>query len=302
LAIPTNTFTTYTAIGNREDLIDVITNIAPTDAWFTSNSGTTRAKARYHEWLTDTLATPAANAVIEGDDATATAITPATRLGNYCQILRKTFAITDTQEVVDKAGRDSEINYQTANKLKELAMDIEYAMLINSASAVGATGTARTMKGLLGWIATNVTTGTGTGNEALTETMLNDNLALIWAAGGKPQHILCGGFQKRKIDAFTTNTRYVQADEAKLVSAVDVYRSSFGTIMVHLSTIMNTSAAGYVIVLGDMGLWRKAWLRPVKQEKLARTGASTKVMIEAELTLEARQELGSGIISQLTTS
>lgn len=30
MAVPTNTFETYDAIGNREDLTDVIYNIAPT--------------------------------------------------------------------------------------------------------------------------------------------------------------------------------------------------------------------------------------------------------------------------------
>jgi len=82
--------------------------------------------------------------------------------------------VSETQEVVNKAGRKSEVNYQTQKKLRELAKDIEYALVVNAASAVGASGTARTMKGISGWIATNVTTGTGTGAEVLTEVMYND--------------------------------------------------------------------------------------------------------------------------------
>lgn len=302
MAIPANTFSTYAAIGMREDLIDVITNISPMDTWFTSNSGTTRATARYHEWTTDALAAAAANSVIEGDDATTVAITPSTRVGNYSQILRKVYQITDTEEAVDKAGRDSEISYQTQNKLKELARDIEYALIINASQASGATGTARTLQGVLGWITTNVTTGTGTGNEALTESMLNDNLQLVWAQGGFPKNVLCGAFQKRAISAFTTNTKNVSADEKKLTSAVDVYQSDFGTLAIRLHHEINTTAPGKLIVLGDMGLWRKAWLRPVKKDELSRTGASRKFMIEAELTLESRQQKGSGAITELTTS
>ena len=210
--------------------------------------------------------------------------------------------MSDTQEMVDKAGRDSEISYQTQKNLKELAKDIEYALLINSASASGASGTARQLKGVLGYITTNVTTGTGTGNEALTEDMLNDNLELIWAQGGVPSNILCGSFQKRAISGFTSNTREIAAEEQKLVNSVDIYQSDFGTISVRLHHQINTTAPGTLVVLGDMGLWVKAWLRPVKQEELARTGASRKFMIEAELTLEGRQEKGSGKISELTTS
>lgn len=279
-----------------------ITNISPVDTWFTSNSGTVRATARLHEWQTDTLAAATANAVIEGDDATAAAITPTTRLGNYSQILRKVFQVTDTQEVIDKAGRATESAYQTTKHLKELAKDIEYALIVNSTTAAGATGTARQLKGVLGWIATNVTTGTGTGNEVLTETMLNDNLQLIWAQGGYPANVLCGGFQKRKISGFSTNTRQITADAQKLVSAVDVYQSDFGMIAIRLHHQINTTAPGTLVMLGDMSLWKKAWLRPIKKEELARTGASRKFMIEAELSLESRQEKGSGKITQLTTS
>ena len=68
MATPTNTFQTYQAIGNREDLIDIITILSPMDTWFTSNTGSTRAISTYHEWQTDVLDTPAANAQIEGND------------------------------------------------------------------------------------------------------------------------------------------------------------------------------------------------------------------------------------------
>lgn len=302
MSVPTNTFQTYQAIGNREDLIDVITNISPIDTWFTSNSGTTRATGRFHEWQEDALAAAAANAVIEGDDASASAITPTVRLGNYTQTLRKVYQISDTQEIVDSAGRPSEIGYQDVKHMKELARDIEFALLINSASASGASGTARQLKGVLGYIATNVTTGTGTADEALTETMLNDNLELIWAQGGFPSNILCGSFQKRTISGFTSNSREISAEKQKLVNSVDIYESDFGMLAIRLHHQINTTVPGTLVVLGDMGLWVKAWLRPIKKEELARTGASRKFMMEAELTLESRQEKGSGKITELTTT
>jgi len=301
MAAPTVLYT-YQSVGNREDLIDIIVNIDPVDTWFTSNTGSGRAKARYHEWQTDALLSAGENITVEGADATAVLPIVTTRAGNVTQILRKVFQISDSQESIDKAGRDSEIGYQKAKHLKELARDIEYALIVNSASATGASATARKLKGALGWISTNVETGTGTGNEALTQSMLNDALSTIWAAGGKPQNVLCGAFQKRQISGFTTNTREIGAETKTLVNAVNIFKSDFGDLMVRLHHQMNTSAAGTLLILGDMSLWNKAWLRPVKAENLARTGASTKVMIEAELTLESRQEKGSGKITGLTTS
>lgn len=302
MAVPTNTFQTYQAVGNREDLIDVITNISPVDTWVTSNTGNTRATAVLHEWQTDALAAAAANAVIEGDDASAAAVTPTVRVTNYCQILRKVWQVTDTQNAVQKAGRASESDYQKMKALKELARDIEYALVINTAAASGASGTARTLKGIQGWIATNVTTGTATADEALTENMLNDNLQIIWAAGGFPSTVLAGAFQKRTISGFSVNTRDIDAADQRVVRSVDIYKSDFGEITIRLHQQVNTTIPSILLILGDMSLWNKAWLRPVNAEQLARSGSSLKFMAEAELTLESRQEKGSGKITQLLTS
>ena len=37
MAVPTNTLLTFSAVGNREDLLDKITNISPTDVPFTDD-------------------------------------------------------------------------------------------------------------------------------------------------------------------------------------------------------------------------------------------------------------------------
>jgi hypothetical protein len=56
------------------------------------------------------------------------------------------------------------------------------------------------------------------------------------------------------------------------------------------------------MILGEMKLWKKAWLRRPKKEELAKTGDAKKYLVVGELTLESRQEKGSGIIKELTTS
>ena len=79
-AAPTNTFLSTAAIGNREDLINVISRISPTKTPFLSMCGTSKATATLHEWQTQDLATAASNAQAEGDDATASVVTPTVRL------------------------------------------------------------------------------------------------------------------------------------------------------------------------------------------------------------------------------
>ena len=298
MATPTNTYQTYQAIGNREDLIDIITILSPMDTWFTSNTGSTRAISTYHEWQTDVLDTPAANAQIEGNDFTSEAVTATTRIGNYTQILMKAFTISETQRAIVAAGRNDEVDYQTLKMSKSLARDIEYALVLNSSSAAGASATARQLKGVLGWITSNVGTVSAT-TVALTEAIYNNNLAIIWKNGGYPTVTLVGAYQKQQISGFTSNVRRIEAEEKKLVNSVDVYESDFGMIMVRLHHILNDNNPGYVVNLGVMELWVKAWLRPVNRIELAKTGSADKYKIEAELTLESRNQVGSGMITGL---
>lgn len=306
MAIGTGSYQTYTTIGIREDLIDLITNISPSENWFTKNSGNGSAKQTYHEWQTDVLAAAGANAHVESEVASASAITPTVRTGNYTQILVKDFSVSDTNEAVVAAGRKSEIAYQKAKYMKELANDIEFALIVNSAAASGASATARQLKGVLGWVATNLTTATSaTSASAVNETEFNNTLALIWAQGGvDPFTVLVGGVQKRSISLFTgNNTRFNNIEKSKINSVVDVYESDFGKVVVKKHRVMNaTGQLGKVLILGDMDLWKKAWLRQGSWEKLARTGAFSHYHIESELTLESLQEKGHGQMTGYKTT
>jgi hypothetical protein len=84
MALPTNTFATYEAIGNREDLSDMIYRIDPTDTPGMSAVETEKATAVNHEWQTQALAAASgSNAQVEGNDFAAVAVTPTVRLGNH---------------------------------------------------------------------------------------------------------------------------------------------------------------------------------------------------------------------------
>tara|TARA_R110001592_G_scaffold76110_1_gene229986 strand:+ start:905 stop:1327 length:423 start_codon:yes stop_codon:yes gene_type:complete len=122
MAVIANTFTRYASIGIREELANVIFNISPQETPFVSNIGKKTVKNTYFEWQTDVLANAAANAHIDGDDISSySAVVPTVRLGNYTQIMRKDFILSDNLEVINEAGRKSERAYQitkTGNELK----------------------------------------------------------------------------------------------------------------------------------------------------------------------------------------
>ena len=273
-------------------------NISPTETPMLSRFGKVQASGKYHEWQTDALAAAADNIVVEGTDAESTALAATTRTGNYCQISRKIWRVTDTMEAVNKAGRGSEYSYQMAKKMKELARDMEYA-IVNGTGASGASATARALKGVLSWIGTNVGTGTATGDEALTETMYNNLLQDIYDEGGNPDVTYANGFQKRAISQFSTpNTRNINTEDKRLIATVDVYDSDFGLQQIILDRYMPT---GEVAVLEE-DMWKVAMLRPVKFKELPDNGGGPKGQVEAEFTIEALNEKSSGKITGLSTS
>lgn len=313
MATPSNTFTTYAAIGNREDLSDVIYNIAPTDTPFISGVPKTNATAVLHEWQIDSLAAAdTGNAVLEGDAATTDATTATTRLSNTCQISDKVPRVTGSQEAVVKAGRGSEMEYQIAKRAKELKRDIERIVLNNNAEATGNTSTVRTTGGVPSWITTNTSNGTGgsdgsLGNTArtdgtqrvLTESLLQGVIEDTWTSGGDPDCLMVGAFNKQKVSTFTGNaTRFKGAEDRALVATIDIYDSDFGSFEI----VPNRFSRARDGLLLQKDMWAVAYLRPFRLVDLAKDGDSERKQLIAEYALESRNEAASGAVWDLTTS
>lgn len=314
MALPTSTFSTYTAIGNREDLIDKIYKTSPTETPLLSQMERVKATAVNHEWQTQALeAADTSNAVLEGDDAITNAATPTVRLGNIAQISDKVPRVSGTQQAVDHAGRGNEMDYQIALKTQELKIDMEAILFgTNQAKNSGAAATARTTASVLSWLKTNTSEagtdpsaadGTATRTDgtqrAFTEAFLKTVLQSAWTNGGKPDTIAAGGFNKQVFSTFTgRSTPMEESKSKKIVASVDVYEGDFGTQKVMACRNIRTRD---VLVL-DMDMWALATLRNMKMKDLAVTGDSQRVQIIAEYALEARNEKSSGGIFDLTTS
>lgn len=314
MAIPTNTFETYDSIGIREDLADIIYNISPTETPFMSNVGKGSSKGTFHEWQIDSLEAAADNKAIEGDDATAAAVTPTTRVGNYTQIADKVISISGSDLAADNAGRASEMAYQMAKRGLELKRDMETTLVgTNKGRVAGSSGVARELGSVLSWIATNENVGatgaapTGDGTDARTdgtqrafdETQLTDVIDQCWVSGGNPDVIMVGSFQKRAITGFTGNaTKFKEVDDKKIVNAVDVYVSDYGELMVVPNRFMRARDA---LVL-ETDMWSVDFYRDFMTTDLAKTGDNERKQLLAEYTLVSKQEAANGIIADLTTS
>jgi len=314
------TYQTYQAIGNREDLSDIIYSISPTETPFMSGIAKTKATNTLHEWQTDALADVAANAAIEGASISYATLTPSVKETNYTQISTKGIKVSGTQDSVTSAGRNNELAYQVAKSAKELKRDMEVALLTNIAKAAGNATTARKLAGAQTWFETNVDAGSGgsgAGNGAIrsdgtqrafTEAQLKGVLVSCYNEGGNPNMIMVNAFNKQKLSGFTGgSTRFDAAEDRRLITSIDVYESDFGTMQVSPNRFIRgangTSAKiGQDALILDMEYWACSFLRDFSLQTPAQDADADQRFMVVEYTLESRNEKASGLITDLTTS
>jgi hypothetical protein len=312
-------FRTYAAIGMREDLSDIIYNISPTDTPFLSTVGKTKATAVYHEWQTDSLAAAAANAAVEGADASSATLSPTTRVGNRTQISQKTVAVTGTLQAVDKAGRKSELAYQLSKASSEIKRDMEFTFLNNTVQSNGTAGsTARVLGGLQTWLATNGDFGSGGSagssgttartngtNRTFTETELKTVIKEVFESGGSPKILMVTPAHKQTVSAFAgiAAQRYMAPSDAPttIIGAADIYLSDFGSVSVVPNRFMlSGNSANEVAFVLDPEYAAVAYLRPFQTIELAKNGDSDRTQLLVEYTLEVKNEAAHGIIADLS--
>ena len=308
------TFTAHTAIGQREDLIDVIYDISPTETPIMSTLARTKATAVFHEWQTDSLASAtSANAAVEGADGVSATISPTTRLGNYTQIVQKVVQTSGTLEAVNKAGRRSERAYQLAKASSELKRDMETIITANQGRDAGSSSSARKLGAILSWLKTNTSKGTsGTdpttigvstrsdgATRTFTEQLLKDEIAAVFDSGGNPTMLVVGSGLKQKVSSFAgiAAQRYMAPGDqpTTIIGAAEIYMGDFGQISIVPDRFMRTRDA----LLIDPEYMALSYLRPFQTNDLAKTGDSEKTQLLAEFTLEMRNEAASAIVADL---
>lgn len=281
---------TYIAVGNKEDVSDIITNISPSDTPLYTRIGKTKATQVLHEWLEDQLGDPIANAESEGYTYSTTNAEPRKRLHNYTQIMHRGVHVTDSQEAVLHYGIRSEMAYQMAKVLKELAFDCEKALIEQATPNPGGMPTPpREFGGLPFWIVTNVKTAPitpGVGN--LTFDLINDALEDTWTGGGKPSILLISPRNKRIISNFTAgNTKYMEGNKThKLSQMISVLETDFGTLQCLTDRFMPND-----IIYGlSPEYMKKAFLRPFKTGDMPKMNDTQRKYVNGEWTLEMRAE------------
>ena len=305
MAAPSGTFQTTAAIGNREDLSDVIYRISPLQTPVLNMASKAKATNTLHEWQVQELATAAANAQAEGDDLTAKTVTVTARLTNRTQIAAKKVIVSGTQQSMNPAGRKDELAYQLSLASAEIKRDMELGLTQNDVLATS----PRSSRGLRGWVVDNVNNNGGTlanyvtntgytagTQRAFTEAQLKDVLQKVYTNGGEPDTVMMSPSAKQTFSGFTGNsTRFDKGEDAKLYASVDFYVSDFGTLQA-VPNRFQAARDAFVLTSDKIAV---AYLRPFQTIELAKTGDAEQRQILCEYTLEIRAPKAHGAIYDL---
>ena len=323
MAIVTNTFQTTSAKGNREELSDFVSRITPEDTPIYSLIEKVSFKTTHPEWETDDLAAPADNVQLEGDDYSFSATTPAVRMGNYAQIMRKDGIISGTQDATDNAGGVEQVKNQKLKKGVELRKDVEFSITTANASVAGAT---RKSGSLSTWLTTNVSRGAtganggysvGTGltvaptngtQRAFTKTLMDGVMQLGYQNGANFKHVVCSPYVKSVFvtfmsDANVASFRYAASTGSNnsIVANADIYEGPFGKVMIQPNRVMAGSAAlARNVFFIDPEFIEFGWFRKIKEDKeVAKTGDAQKFVLLGEGALKVKNEKGLGVVADV---
>lgn len=313
-----NTYDTYAARGIREDLRDQIYNIAPEDVPVSAMIKKSDIENIRHEWQTDTIRQPGANAQVDGDEYSYNAVSPTVRVSNISQIMRETYIISGTTEAVKKAGRKSELAYQGKLKMAALKRDLERAVIgANTASLLGNSSTARLMGSLSSWATTNVDRGAGGANggynagtsltvaatdgttRAFTKAQLDTVHQACYTAGASPSVLMLHPTQKRVFSSFAGIAQLRKdvdnGKQAEIVGGANLYVGDFGDFAVQVNRWQRPRDAWLL----DPDYLELGFLRSFQKQTLAKTGDAEKRAIIVEATLIVKNEAALGVIADL---
>jgi len=294
-------------LGNKTEVM-IVTGISGDDLTVVRNyGGSTNASV-----VDNDVITIIGNAALEGDDAPSARFTNRSRKQNYTQIFTQSLEVSGSQLAASPIGLADEMEYQKTQRLRELLRDLENCVINGRAAGSDPQGSStvrRTMRGIIASLTTNVFTvnagpipeGEGTNSDLLNEEVLNAALRAVWGqSAGQIDTIVCGGFQKRRINSFVSSNRRFADDDTKFTDLVQVYESDFGVCRVVLSRWMPSDKVLFLDSsrLAVMPLSSRSFhFKP-----LAATGDSHSGQVIGEYTLEMRNENAHAILGGLATS
>ena len=294
-------FPSYSAVGNREDLLDIITMISPLETPMFSSWGKVSLTNTLYQWQTDKLAAPGANAQQQGFTYSSGSVTATALLTNRTQTFYKGYEVSKTQEAILHAGRASETAYQKEKAMKEFVRDVEYQIVNSSAAVAYSGGVAGQLGGLDSFLTGNYDITSDAINKtvsaALTQEILNDQLQVAWLNGATEiKTIYSAPKQKRVINKFPATVRKMDMDASTLTGLVNVYECDFGTMTIKLDRYLADSV---LYCLND-DKWKVGILRPIVSLNHPEVASSYRFGIEGEMGLVCYSPQSNTVLSSIS--
>lgn len=279
---------TYMDPGRREDLLDQIQDVSPDANYLTTILGTVSVSQTLHEWTEYYTSRPTDNSgkTVEGDDNSFSDLTQLARKNNICQIVKEVFAVSETQVTVDKVSPKDAYAREMGWAMRRWKNKAEYAVL-RGTKASGSSGVAREMNGILAEVQANGLYTARNSGTSLSENEFRDIMSDSWNKTDEYLVDLLLTTGKRKQDFgrfFTTSTpKTIAADDKRLVQALDVIESDFGTL-VEIRAHKDMESGSILAMRKD--LVKVGYLRKPKHVPNGVTGDSQKGHIVGELTTQ----------------
>jgi len=247
------------------------------------------------------------NAALEGADKPNSRFTNRSRCGNYTQIFTATVEVSGSDLAASQLGLADEMDNQKQSRLRELVRDLENTVINAgqpSSNPEGSGSVRRSMKSIIQHLSTNIfhtgDSGFPSGTE-LDEAKINYVLRKIWEnSSGNVDLIVVGGFQKRKINAFCSDSRAYGANDTTFTDMIGIYESDFGVCKIVTTRWMPQDA----VLLLDSSRINVLPLagRSFHFKPLASSGDYECGELIGEYTLELKNEAAHGLIRDLSTS
>ena len=233
------------------------------------------------------------SALAEGSDPPSARAVDRVDRYNYTQVFGPVAVqVSGTEQVVQKYGLvGTEFDHQVANRIKEMAIGVEQA-LVNGIVSAGSATIGRTLGGFTNYISTNVDTTTTT----LTDSAILTQMQAAFDAGGNPDRFMLGSKQKRVVSGLdSSNIRYQQQTNTR-GQVVEFYDTDYGRV----SIILNRWCLVNQAFLFSREQATLLTLRPMQFEMLAKTGDSVKGQVVAEKSLRFRRQTHAARFNALT--
>jgi hypothetical protein len=276
----------------REQILDEIFDVSPDSNYLTSTLGRVELSQVLYQWPEYYVSrNTSVDKAQQGDDNTYSDLTVATMRNNHTQIIKKPFAVSETEIVVNKVSPKDAYAREMNLAMRSLKNSMEWSVL-NGTKVSVASGVAGETEGFINQTRYNsgamFTKASGT---SLAEAIFNDGIIYnSWNVTDEyvVDLILATGTQKSQISKFTAgNTRNVSADDKRLVRTISIYESDYGIHEIRTHKDLASFSTNAVVGLRKE-LCKIGYLRQPKHVPNSVTGDNRKGHIVTELGVVAQ--------------